>query len=100
MDATRVSNLLFGRGCRLPIAAWILAHDKRFTQSRPPTFGPTGRSNIRQELSRFVELDMLHEDRPGDGRVWYEIADSPLWEVIRAAVTGTGLRWDDDRLSG
>jgi hypothetical protein len=98
VDATRVSDRLFGRGCRLPIAAWVRTHDKRFTQSRPPTFGSTSRSNIREELSRFVELGMLHEDRPGDGKVWYEMTDSPLWSIVQVAVDATGLRWEEDRL--
>ena len=98
MEPTRVSDLLFGRGCRLPVAAWVLAHDKRFHQSRPPTFGSTSRSNVREELERLVRAGMLHRDEPGDGRVWYEQTDSPLWEVVETAVRVTALHWRDDRL--
>jgi hypothetical protein len=99
VDATQVSDRLFGRGCRLPIAAWVLAHDKRFMQSRPPTFGRTSRSNVTQELARLVDVGMLYEERPDDGKVWYEMTGSPLWKVIGAAVEATGLSWQDDRLS-
>lgn len=98
MDPTRVSALLFGRGCRLPVAAWARAHGKRFHQSQPPTFGTTSRSNVTQELERLVRAGMLHRDDPGDGRVYYEQTDSPLWDVVDAAVRATGLRWEDDRL--
>lgn len=98
MEPTRVSDLLFGRACRLPICAWVRDHDKRFHQSRVPTFGTTSRSNIRTELDRLVSAGMLHEDRPGDGRVHYEMTDSPLWQIVDVAVTATGLQWHDDRL--
>jgi hypothetical protein len=98
VNPLQVSHLLFGRGCRLPLAAWVLQHDKRFVQSRPPRFGTVSASNIREELKRLVEAGMLHEDRPGDGRVWYERTDSTLWTVVQAAVEATGLVWDDDRM--
>lgn len=98
MDATRVSDRLFGRGCRLPVAAWVLSYDKRFVQSRPPVFGTTSRSNINQELARLVELEMLLEERPGDGKVWYEMTGSPLWQIVQVAVEVTQIEWRDDRL--
>ncbi len=87
MDATRVSHLLFGRACRLPIALWILEHPKgRFFQSELPVFGTTSRSNIRDELHRFVEAGLLSEERPDDqNKVWYERSDSALWRVVEAA---------------
>lgn len=98
MEPTRASELLFGRSCRLPVCAWIRSHGKRFHQSRPPTFGTTSRSNVTSELERLVAAGMLHKDRPGDGRVYYEMTGSPLWDVVDAGVRATGLRWDDDRL--
>lgn len=97
MDATRASKYLFGRACRLPLAAWVLQHDKRFMQSRPPRFGTVSASNIVVELNRMVDAEMLVRDEPGDGRVYYEMTDSPLWEVVAVAVRATGLRWEDDR---
>lgn len=98
MEATRVSKLLFGRPCRLPVALWVLQQGKRFHQSRPPTFGTTSHSNIREELARLVELEMVAREEPGDGRVYYEKVESPLWEVIDRAATILGLSWEGDRL--
>lgn len=98
MRLTRESALLFGRGCRLPIAAWVRIHDKRFHQSQPPTFGTISRSNIRDELERLVRGDMLHREVPGDGKVWYEMTDSLLWRVVDEALRATEMRWKDDRL--
>jgi hypothetical protein len=86
MDATRVSNDLFGRQCRLPLALWILRSNKeRFFQSEPPeTLG--GRTAIRQELERFVSAGLLDIERPdNENRVYYVRTDSPLWEIVRAA---------------
>ena len=98
MDATRASKLLFGRPCRLPIAAWVLQQDKRFHQSQVPTFGTTSPSNIKEELHRLVEAEMLLREEQGDGRVYYEMVDSPLWEIVVTAVRATGLRWVDGHL--
>jgi hypothetical protein len=89
---------LFGRKCRLPVAAWVLGHGKRFHQSRPPRFGTTSQSNITEELERLVKAGMLIKDVPGDGRVYYEMTDSALWAVVSAAIKVTGLVWEDDRL--
>ena len=98
MDATRVSKLMFGRPCRLPVAAWVRAHDKRFHQSQVPTFGTTSQSNIKEELLRMVEAEMLVREEPGYGRVYYEQTDSPLWAIVDLAVKVTGMRWEHDRL--
>ena len=98
MDATRVSKYLFGRPCRLPVAAWVLQHDKRFHQSALPAFGTTSASNIAEELRRLVEAGMLTREEPGDGRVYYEMTKSRLWEVVELAVRVTGIRWEDGRL--
>lgn len=86
MDATRVSDDLFGRGCRLPIALWIMNHPKdRFFQSEPPeSLG--GRTAIRQELERFARAGLLEVERPdGDSRVFYVRRKTLLWDVFRAA---------------
>lgn len=100
MDATHVSDRLFGRGCRLPVAAWIAANEKgRFFQSEPPRFGATSLSNIREELERLSELGMLEVERPDDAhKVFYVRTDSPLWRIVDVAVEVTGLRWDGPML--
>lgn len=86
MEVTRVSEDLFGRGCRLPLALWILNHPKeRIFQSEPPDH-LGGRTAIRQELARFARIGLLDEERPdGESRVYYVRTGSPLWEVIRVA---------------
>ncbi len=86
MDATQVSDDLFGRPCRLPLALWILRHNKdRFFQSEPPSeFG--GPTAVRQELARLTRAGLLAEERPdADIRVYYVRTDSPLWEIVRIA---------------
>lgn len=86
MEAAQVSADLFGRGCRLPIAIWILSRDKpRFYQSEPPRElgAPTA---VRQELARLTRAGLLDEERPdGDSRVYYIRTDSPWWDVFRVA---------------
>lgn len=85
VDPTLVSELLFGRRCRLPVAIWALRHPKgRFFQSEPPAaeLGASP-SNVREELNRLVDLGMLEVERPpGSTRVYYVRTDSRLWDVI------------------
>jgi hypothetical protein len=91
VDTTQVSEDLFGRGCRLPLALWILRHPKdRIYQSEPPE-GLGGRTAIRQELARLVRAGLLDEERPdGDPRVYCMRTSSPLWEIIRTAAKVLG----------
>jgi hypothetical protein len=98
-DATRVSEQLFGRGCRLAVALWALVHEKgRFYQSEPPKFGSTTPSNIREELARLVELGMLDVERPPDTKkVYYVRTRSPLWRIVAEAAAVVGLKWVDDK---
>lgn len=86
MDATQVSNELFGRPCRLPLAIWIMQHSKdRIYQSEPPA-NLGARTAIRQELLRFTRVGLLEEMRPdGENRVYYLRTASPLWTIIHAA---------------
>jgi hypothetical protein len=86
LDATRVSDDLFGRPCRLPLMLWLLAHPKgRIYQSEPPdSLG--ARTAIRQELERLTRSGLLDEERPdGESRVYYVRSNSPLWDIVRAA---------------
>lgn len=88
MDATRVSELLFGRKCRLAVAAWVLQHPKgRFFQSEPRDIEHASTSNIVDELSRLVQLGMLDIERPEESRrVYYVRTNSPLWDIVTAAL--------------
>jgi hypothetical protein len=101
VDPTRVSDRLFGRGCRLPLAAWIATNEKGvFYQGEPPRFGTTSQSNIRQELQRLVEIGMLDvEQRDDSRRVYYVRTDSSLWRIVDVAVEVTGIRWDGSKLT-
>jgi hypothetical protein len=86
VDATQVSDDMFGRACRLPLMLWVLRHPKdRVYQSEPPeSLG--ARTALRQELDRMVRMGLLREERPdGDPRVYYAKTDSPLWEIVEAA---------------
>ncbi|WP_109788718.1 hypothetical protein [Mycolicibacterium chlorophenolicum] len=88
MDPTRVSELLFGRKCRLAVAAWVLRHPKgRFFQSEPRDIEHASTSNIVDELGRLVQLGMLETERPEDSRrVYYVRTNSPLWDIVTAAL--------------
>jgi hypothetical protein len=88
MDSTRVSELLFGRKCRLAIAAWVLQHPKdRFFQSEPRNIEHASTSNIIEELGRLVQLGMLETERPEDSRrVYYVRTNSPLWDIVSTAL--------------
>lgn len=89
MDSTRISELLFGRKCRLAVAAWVLQHPKgRFFQSEASgQIEHASQSNITQEFERLVELGMLDMERPEDSRrVYYVRTNSPLWDVVTAAL--------------
>jgi hypothetical protein len=88
VDPTHVSELLFGRRCRLGVAIWALQHPKgRFFQSEPPAAAlGASASNVRDELRRLVDLGMLEVERPEEStRTYYVRTSSPLWEVIAAA---------------
>jgi hypothetical protein len=87
VDAAQLSDVLFGRPCRLPLAMWILEREKpRFFQSEPPR-GVGVPTAIRQELSRLVIIGMLEEERPsGENRVYYIRTNSELWKIIRTAI--------------
>lgn len=86
MEATRISDLIFGRPCRLPLLLWILDNPKdRFFQSEPP-LEIGARTAVRQELERMTRAGLLTEERPdGEARVYYVRTPGPLWEVVRAA---------------
>jgi hypothetical protein len=91
VDATRISEHIFGRSCRLPLMLWLLENPKdRIYQSEPPT-EVGARTAIRQELDRLARAGMLEEERPdGDSRVYYVRTESPLWEIVRAAAQVIG----------
>lgn len=97
MDPTRVSELLFGRKCRLAVAAWVLNNPKdRFFQSEPRGIEHASPTNVRDELARLVELGMLDIERPEDSRrIYYVRTRSPLWDIISAALAAieSGDAW-------
>ena len=96
MDATRASELLFGRKCRLAVAAWVLQHPKgRFFQSEPRGIGHASPSNVLEELNRLVRLGMLEVERPDDSRrVYYVRTNSRLWDIIATAIEAIGADLD------
>lgn len=83
MNLEQVSTDLFGRGCRLPVALWVLGRGgERFYQSEPPAeLGP--HTAVRQELSRLERAGLITAERtPGEHRVYYRRTSSPLWRVF------------------
>ena len=83
-----MSELLFGRKCRLAVATWVLHHPKgRFFQSEPREIDHASTSNIVDEFARLVQLGMLEIERPEDSRrVYYVRTNSPLWDIVTAAL--------------
>lgn len=98
--ATRVSDSLLGRRCRLGVALYALQHPKgRFFQSEPPRFPTATPTAISEELQRLVRVGMFEEERPdGTTKVFYVRTRSRLWAIVAIAAAVTGLRWQDDRL--
>jgi hypothetical protein len=96
VDPTHVSELLFGRKCRLAVATWVLRHPKgRFFQSEPRDIEHASASNITQELNRLVQLGMLDVEHPDDSRrVYYVRTNSALWEIITAALDAIDVEAD------
>lgn len=85
----RVGDLLFGRALRLRLARWVLDQgERKFYQSEPSNEVGGGISNIRDELTRFVDLGMLVEVPPtaNDRRRYYRRTESQLWDAIKVAV--------------
>lgn len=98
MDSTRISELLFGRKCRLAVAAWVLQHPKgRFFQSEAAgQIEHASQSNITEEFNRLVELGMLEIERPPDSRrVYYVRTNSQLWEAIAAVLEAVDAALSD-----
>ncbi|WP_307313976.1 hypothetical protein [Microbacterium sp. SORGH_AS_0421] len=77
---------IFGRGCRLPVALWILRRQQpRFYQSEPPASlgAPTA---VRQELERLARAGLLEVEKSDrENRVYYSRTASPLWRVFAEA---------------
>jgi hypothetical protein len=88
VDQIRVGNRLFGRAARPVLAAWV-SHlgDDVFFQAEAVTGTGLPQSNVREELRRLAELDMITElpREAGDRRKHYLRTTSPLWGVIRVA---------------
>jgi hypothetical protein len=96
VDATRASELLFGRKCRLAVAVWVLQHPKgRFFQSEPRGIEHASPSNVLEELNRLVGLGMLEVERPDDSRrVYYVRTNSRLWDIIATALEAIDAELD------
>lgn len=91
MDIESVGHLMFGRGLRLRVAAWILGHgvDQAFYQGEAAQGVGYSASAVTTELERLVELQMLskHEPTAGERRVYYTPAGNhPLWEAFGVAL--------------
>lgn len=89
----RLGDVMFGRGLRLLVPAWILDRSREpFFQSEliydfPPRFG----TNCVSVLNELVDIGMLkvlpRGSVPGRARVIYQmVTDHPLWDSFRIAV--------------
>jgi hypothetical protein len=96
LDLEHVSDRLFGRGLRLALAVWILElPDGTFYQHQAASLAGLHQSNVRDELhSRLIPLGMVQElpRMPGERRQYYVRTDSPLWQIIEAAVRAVSSR--------
>jgi len=91
MDITEVSQHLFGRGMRLPIAAWIRSQPggAAFYQRELAHGAGVDEQYVRRELDSLCALGMVVRERRAQGEVrqYYNAdRDHPLWSIIDIAV--------------
>lgn len=89
------AKALLGRPARAVLAAWILEQGgEEFFQSAATArlqadYGEAS-SALIQELQKFTRLGMLTR-MESPGKVWYQQAPSPLWDIMRLAAAEFGL---------
>ncbi len=82
-----VSETMFGRKMRLPLAIRLLDAEPGFYAAQLSGLSGFSAAHVGDELERFEKLGMLRR-RPkteGDRAKRYERTDSPLWGIITAA---------------
>lgn len=93
-----VGLLLFGSGLRFKVMSWIVQRDDvRFYADLYATETGHYSSSISKVCARLVKLGMiklvpapLGIGQSVSGRcTYYDRIDSPLWDVVRAAVSAT-----------
>jgi hypothetical protein len=63
----------------------------RYFQCEPSGIEHASSSNITEELKKLVELGTLDIERPEDSRrIYYVRTNSPLWDIIAAALAAIG----------
>lgn len=96
MEIDEVSHLLFGRGIRLPLAAWVLetANSGPFYQQQAADGIGAKAQYLRPELQHLCDLGMIEQQdkAPGQIRQMYTVdAEHPLWAIITTAVDSVAL---------
>lgn len=91
MDLEGVSGLLFGRGLRLPLAAWIWSqtdHTPFYQQQAADGIGSKAQY-MRREFELLCELEMIAPVPKGPGEIrqlYVADPDQPLWSIVETAV--------------
>jgi len=84
-----LGDVLFGRGLRLAVAAWIRnSESELFFQSEVAKGVEYVQSAVSQELNRLIALGMVQKvpRSRGDRRQYYLRTNSQLWNIIDAAL--------------
>lgn len=88
-DLEELSEYLFGRTMRLPVARVILEDDEGIIfQSAIAESTGYKATYVKQEMVRLERLGMIRRlpDTPGSRRHYYVRIEGPLWTVVRSAV--------------
>lgn len=101
-DTDTVGNVLFGSGLRLKVMSWLaLRDDPRFYADQYAKETGHYSSQISKVCQRLSQLDMVEKEplvapapgTPWSGRcVYWRRLESPLWDVVKAAVRATETR--------
>ena len=87
MDLALLSDVLFGRSMRLPIAIFVLEKESGLVYpleiaeelGHKPTY-------VAQELGRLASIGMVTELPKGDSRRrYFQRLDHPYWRIIKIA---------------
>jgi DNA-binding transcriptional ArsR family regulator len=103
VDEALLGDRLFGRRARLALARWVLERTEPvFFQGEAVSGTGLPQSNVREELSRLIELGMVSmlPRGSGDRRQYYLRQPSRIWSAIDAAASAIAASKDEGASTG
>ena len=91
-ELERVSDLLFGRSLRVPLAAHLFEHyrNESFYQQQVADEMGTRAQYLQRELAVLTELDMIRPEPKSRGEIrqMYKVnEDNALWTIVETTVS-------------